>query len=573
MKQLDRATPHARLSHQRASITVRRSGASHVPRTDADRALDVQDVGDVKIYQMSAIAERATAEWRAKLHSLRQQLHRPFGASARAEPVRVPVSAQCFTRDCAKLLHSGIVSLVSEDEERRRPSLGRCKAFSVVERNRGAGKPDRRRWILHPEEQNDAAYASGFVSCVDLHHVSAYLGDVYHEVGCVSDISASFYGLELPLASRAFYRFRDEHGTLYEMNRGMMGHTLMADIQHIITNIVAGHPAYVQPRFAAPCVTRVWIDNINFVGSRERVAVARDRLAATCSDAQCHVAMDVGSPAQQYAFIGVDFDHAARTTCLAAKTRRKLPATLPDAMPAEELEQLVSRLIFAAAVRQEPLANHWWALKWSRRFFNKINRGQLHPHALVPICGSARTSLAHWLETAATPHVVNRAFTGRRATLFTDATLNGWGAVLISDDGRIVVVGGRFEGGQRAGDIGRKEAWAVVNALRALRDPMRGVSDLDLFVDNTSVEAALRRGVPRADSLVEPVAAAWRDVIGSRISLFVDYVSTKVNPSDAASRGQRVALEAVQHAMRHTTNNNTTREMAVANKFVSAAGP
>lgn len=524
--------------------------------------MPLQSAKAVLIYRLGEIMKRANRATRARIAVLRRFLERPFGDTSPS--VAVSISHNCTPADCEQRVAEGTIRRVSADEERARPSRGSMHCFSVVELAKG-----RRRAIDHPREQNDAAYAAGYKSECDLKHISAYLGGVYSAAACVSDISASFYGYELPLEARQFYRFRDATGALYEATRMMMGHTVAAELQHLLTCVVAGHRDYVEPNFATQCRTDVWIDNVRFHGTANLVAAARANLVK--SSKECNVSFDVGDVVTEYSFIGVDFDHTNKTARLAAKTRDKLPASIPTRMTAHDLEGLIGRLIFSAAVRQEPLANNWWTLKWARRFFNKLNRGLLDGNDEIEIAGAARVALQHWLENAPRAHVVCREKIGSTAYLFTDATLAGWGAVLIFDNCRIAVAGGHFTGAQRAAtSIGPKEAYAVVNAIDAFANQLRAVQQLNLFVDNTSVVAGIRRGQPRAASLVEPVREAWSAIIKSRISLFVDYVSTHVNPADAVSRGQRVEIAKVQQAMGQATTTPTAtnkREGAVS-RFV-----
>ena len=540
-----------------SSITVRRHDPK-LPQSAAERALPLQEVNRVLIYDIPKIVSRASERARARLEVCTGLLYAPYGvqhASTTTELVEVPMSRSCTTADCEIRVANGIIRRVSAAEALTRPTKGVMRSFTVVELNKGPQGKGRRRAIDHPAEQNDACYAAGYKSEVDLQHCSAYLDGVFQECGCVSDIHASFYGLELPAEARAYYRFRDEAGNLYEATRSMMGHTVTAEIQHLITSIVAGHPGYVKPEFAAPCIVKVWIDNVRYTGTRALVAKAREKLIV--SAAACNVAFDVAEVSTSYEFIGILFNHINHTVCLGSKTRGKLPASIPNTMRAGDLEGLVGRLIFAAAVRQQPLVNNWWALKWTRRFFNKLNRGALSVDDVVRLDGIHRGSLEHWLATACVPHVVNRALHGNTATLFTDATLTGWGAVVIFDNDRMLVSGGRFLGDQSVGDICRKEAWAVDNALESFADALRGISRINLFVDNTSVVAAMRRGMPRADSLVDPIKSAWEKIIGSKTTLFADYVSTHINPADAISRGENtVNVDATKHAMRTLAENN-----------------
>ena len=556
-----------------STITVRRHVA-HVPTSAEERALPLQQVSGVLRYDMPKIRARANHKTASRLKQLLNILFRPPGMPADPQDasipgVEVPRSKRCTPEDCAIRCAAGVIATVSPSDEEDRPSRAFVNAFSVVELRTPAqdgASRDRRRAIDHPKAQNEAAYAAGYKSQVDLRHCSSYLGAVYHPCGVVADIHASFYGLELPHNARAYYRFRDSEGNLYEITRGMMGHTVMAEVQHLITCIVAGHPDYVQENFASACPhVDVWIDNVRYTGTRAMVSRAREQLIETSRI--CNVAMQCDEVATKYDFIGIAFDHETHSVRIADKTLRKLPSSIPTSMTAHELEGIIGRLIFAAAVRQDPLVNSWWTLKWARRVFNQLNRGVLLTSDVVTLTESQQRALQYWLTAARLPHVVKRQLQGREATLFTDATLTGWGAVLIFDNDRLLVAGNHFTGDKAEGDIGRKEAWAVVNALEAFAEQLACVTRLNVFVDNTGVEAALRRGMPRAESLVDPIRATGQHICPSNVSLFVGRVSSEANPADEISRGQRVNIQKIAIGKEYTIAETNLRKGATDSKF------
>ena len=117
--------------------------------------------------------------------------------------------------------------------------------------------------------------------------------------------------------------------------------------------------------------------------------------------------------------------------------------------------------------------------------------------------------LRDWIAHAGEWHeVVRSSKNGKSSTLYTDATLESWGAVYITDDGRVYATGAKFDDEQRVGDIGRKEGFAVVNALRCFSSPLNDISRLNLFVDNTSVGSAVARYRSPGTSATVAVAPA-----------------------------------------------------------------
>ena len=516
-----------------------------MPTTTEEWQLPVQQY-DFTQYDVGKIMAAAKPEIAARLGQLIELEQYPFGKEHEVV-VDVPVSPMCTPEHCTLRERAGIIRRVTPDMEREKPSVGWLRSFPVVESTSNLSKypsGKRLRIIDAPFDQNEAIYARGYVPHLpELGHVSEKLGAVFHACGVTGDISSSFYGLQISRPETV--RFRDSTGVLYEMLVSMMGSVVSVEKQQIITSVMAGHVDYAREPAPLPRPD-VWVDNIRYTGTRN--LVNRCSEYAQRSAEHMNIALNMEQPSTKYTFIGVDFNHERRTVRISEKTSTKFPKDLAREITAGEYESLIGRLIHCSAVRQEPLVNRWWVLKWSRRVLNKLNRGMLSTQEKISISDGVHHQLRDWIAHAGEWHeVVRSSKNGKSSTLYTDATLESWGAVYITDDGRVYATGAKFDDEQRVGDIGRKEGFAVVNALRCFSSPLNDISRLNLFVDNTSVGAGLRRGQVRAESLRQPVADAWREIIGKRIELFVDYVSTHVNPADAYSRGETLTVEAINN--------------------------
>ena len=539
----------------RATITMRR----HVTKlpNDNQRNFPLQELKAIQCYDVPAILRRANHAKRQRLQQLLRRLNNPAEASSAssssssstATATHVPVSPSCPPEHCEYYERHGIYRRVTPSDEAARPSRGTLHVFTVVE----VAKV-RLRTIHHPRRQNDYVYANdGYTAQMpELQHPSKFLPAVATAGAACHDISASFYGVTLDETARASYRFRDSSGHLWEMCRMMMGHVLSAEIQHIITCIAAGHRDYVDPDIATQCPhIAVWIDGIRYAGSSNLVAAANRNLERTCDELK--IAMRHGQFSLQYDFVGMHFDHTDRTVRIASKTADKLPQRIAATMRADELESLVGRLIFASAVRQDPLINRYWCLKSTRRIFNQLNRGIIKSDTIIELTNIMRRGLEHWLQSAPLPHTYEFR-NGKTATLFTDATLAGWGAILVINTGEFFVAGSHFSADALSGthSINHFEARAVDFALAAFAAQLDNIDNINLFVDNTSVQHDLQRGHVSADDMVAPIAAALQKITRRNKSLFVAYISTKLNPADAISRGKRVDVPALQQAMRAT---------------------
>lgn len=502
-------------------------------------------------YNMEEVMSRCNSSTRARLQEALLEVQRPYGEDYSGPAVDVPVSKGVKKDHIALRLKNGTIRRVSDEDVRRYPSLGTVVEFCVVEKKKqGDLLFDRLRQIDHPVDQNAASRARCFVTTAPLKHISAYLPRIKSSKALIADIAASFYGCALTdPVTRSYYRFRDEDGDLYELATLMMGHVAAVEIQQIITSVLAGHPAYVLPEFAAPAIPEIWVDNIRMVGD--------DALLKKCeaflrnSAKACNVSLDIEGISHQYDFLGATWNHQAGTVEVAQKTREKLPDSIPLAMKAGELEALVGRLVFVAQITQEPLVRHYWVMKWCRRFFNALNAGRLNEGDEVSIPKSARFSLMRWLAASKVPHKVRFSNSDSRkcGTLFTDASLKGWGGILVLEDGSMHLVGGTFTAADHNGNINKAEAIALERSISDLKGILRTLSRLDVFVDNTSVEATVRQGMCKSPELAEHILKIWNAVLDCNVALRVARVDTDLNPADSISRGLTFDVKKLNAAM------------------------
>jgi len=141
--------------------------------------------------------------------------------------------------------------------------------------------------------------------------------------------------------------------------------------------------------------------------------------------------------------------------------------------------------------------------------------------------------VGEWSPTFEKPHP-------EAATLFTDASLDGWGAVLCLSSGEVHATGERWTNEETTLDISVLECFGVRNGIEAFYDNLVSVGRLEIRVDNSSTEAGLRRGVARAENLNAALGLVLdtlaKELPSCRVS--VGYVPTKDNPADGPSRGR-----------------------------------
>jgi len=249
---------------------------------------------------------------------------------------------------------------------------------------------------------------------------------------------------------------------------------------------------------------------------------------------------ELTEPEQRYDFIGVDWDHQRHTVVTAKKTMQKIAVTVQTT--AQQLEQLVGRLIFAAGVSRAPLAQFYFALKWAKRITNKLNRGIMTLDAQITLPPAVALQLKQWAAVVRKPLAITQRASHKPVfTLFSDASNAGWGAVLVNDKtAEYASAGALWTKEDAATDISARELKAVSLAVDVFRTQLSSALKLQLKIDNTSVLSAVRRGVPRADGLAKLTAIVAKKLAAFNVPITAGYIASADNAADEPSRGAPV---------------------------------
>ena len=136
-------------------------------------------------------------------------------------------------------------------------------------------------------------------------------------------------------------------------------------------------------------------------------------------------------------------------------------------------------------------------------------------------------------------------------TMYSDASMAGWGAVIISSEGSVHSTGAKWLPEHAGLSINVLEAEAVRNGLHDLQSHLQGCT-VDLRIDNTSCISAIRRqyaasaGLNATSDAVQELARQLSIQIGT-----VKYVASSDNPSDANSRGYSLSNTSYRHMHQH----------------------
>lgn len=509
---------------------LRRTHTSRVAKGDDIKTIPLQQVGvpvldleEVVSMMNKCTRERFTEVWNnlAKVPTdVNDELHGDW------EEPRLGIP----DKDARILMDAGIIQLASEE-----PTKGWVTPFSVVE-----DKPtgSRRRFIAWPRAKN---LHDQYEAQVPLKHISAYLDAVHQESAALCDLKASFFQIALPFEARKNFRCRTESGTLVELTRLPMGYKCSPEILNTVSRVLAGEAQVVKEQFAAPRDIRidVWIDNIRLCGDRKSVADWEKRVYYNMEVCKVTLGEKV-RVSEKYDFLGVSFDRKAKTVALTERNVEKLKqGTRLENINIRELEALTARMLHASAVRGMALFKWYFFLKMVRRRLSRINRGQaeIDEQAFLPpmaiALGNRWRSILEENVPVQPPKILPRS-----ATLVTDASLKGWGAMLFKHSGETLIAGGPWK--ETPNMIAQAEARAVQLGLRAFYDELSG--HLDVWIDNTTIMNVANKGHTKSEALALEGEAIDNLARKKNITVAYHYVKSADNPADGLSRGQHISM-------------------------------
>ena len=312
----------------------------------------------------------------------------------------------------------------------------------------------------------------------------------------------------------------------------------------------AGHPDYVQPRYAIDPEVEcdIWVDNVRYSGPREKVRTAAAGLDDIAK--RCNITWkpeDTFDNAQQYDFVGISFNHSTRTVQPSEKIITKLNAVDFEApVTAGDIEALVGRLIHASAISKVFIGSFYTPLKWARRITNSLNRGVRSTSTVVDVPDRVRSELQRWITLVQQPITIRHEPRDIAYTVFVDASLDGWGGVVVErSTNKITVFGARWGPPLRGEHINVLEAAALTNVVARLPPEAAG-GRIQILVDNTTVRAVANKGVCMKNLVLnDAVVSALLHLRGMGCVCSIQWIKSAANPADAPSRVAMSSLAGV----------------------------
>lgn len=354
------------------------------------------------------------------------------------------------------------------------------------------------------------------------------------DASCV-DAMAFYDSIELEPAARSAYVF-SWRGTQYAITTIPTGQRESCGLAQLLMQWCCGG-----------LDADVWIDNIRLVRKHGTTLDQHKAHITTIYERAARLGIVFNEPLasairpkQQYEFLGVVYDHQAKTIALGAKTAMKLQQIEQSAFPQTygEAIAVLGVALYAESVLRPKLdkSRLYYVLKNFRR------RARQLPEADddAGLWRSNVDSFIEWLAelTLNKPRYVDDTQAPPHVDIFTDATPAGWGAIIMTASS-IRVLAGAWPQRLANAHINELEAAAVVMALANARLPRE--TRIRLAIDNTSALGAVNKGSSPSYRLNEAVAHIRSIVAAKRWTIMrAEYIKSADNPADWLSR---IALE------------------------------
>ena len=502
--------------------------------------LHIKMAGKIDLSKVTAAAQqtRYAESWARVTGAFAEEMYRGLRKN---KPAKCVLSVD----DVQTVLRTGLFERIARKDVRQW-----AKMWALPE-----AKKQRRRLILWPSTVNarwrpvSKQYGSEIVDCLEHMDIERYFVPL--------DMSAAFFQIEMPPAIRRYYAVHTAVGPIC-ITRLPMGVSFAPELLQLLLKIAVSTDKPVSEHSLD--LTAVHIDNVLLSSTHQpSVDAAVVRLKTTLQ--QWGGTIDVDRDAiisdSRGLFCGAEFDTKRHVFRVKQSSVAKLLHPAQVTTIASHREN-VSRLLYASRILRLPMADYYYILKWTRRLYSSIANGKVQVDEKLPrLWDTARSEYQAWHKRVAEnewtshPKATEQA-RAKTVFLMTDASLEGWGAVLVKPGQEPQVFKGVWEKRHAPKEMTTLEMRALRMALRVAQPHIAQARNLALVADNTAVKAVLRKGAAHSCSLNRELAT----VIGlmpRKALIYAYYVPTDVMPADEPSRGRpldraklKTALDSLQ---------------------------
>ena len=447
------------------------------------------------------------------------------------------VIADLSEQDLSQLIRFGYIEPMPSGS---RP-LGSVRVFSVMEKMKENGEYSRRRFLAVPDLLNDLVAYPGEI---ELPNVERIVSGLKHEAARTGDFVAFFTHFPLPEDVRDYYSFP----AFFQSRLPIFRCRTICTGQRQCPCVAQCLSASLAARAVAntDCDADAYIDNIRISGTA--LQVSRCWLALSDSIAQLNLKFENLTEEPEYDFLGVRChqltSHRATERAL-TKLRARADRIFGrvERSSLRDLLSLLGSLMWISRVAEVKIGRYYACLKNARR---KCQAGGELDEPTGVFWASAIPAWKSWCHEALLN--VPKSFVRNIAVstcIFSDASLDGWGAVVIRDNpaGIALHFGPWGVDRDELPHINELEARAFLYAIQNAPDA-RPHEQLIAFIDNTSVVRCLAECSSANFAMNECVVEARRIIEAKGYTtLATHWVGTLANLADHFTRIQGLRTE------------------------------
>jgi hypothetical protein len=481
-------------------------------------------------YLKGALDDDAFIEYRRVVDLLESE------ATGVCDPAHWGAQSQCTDEDIRTLLDKGLIEAATEPKE---SDTSIIRVFTVVERQK-----HRRRWITHTPYLNEDVETS--MPQLTLPDPSKMMQRLSWKYAFTCDFAAYYH--QFALTTRKFV-FR--HGSMkFRLRTIPTGASLSPYLAHMYTLAICSRfRQRVASALRINVETDAYIDNVRVLfddlSVRDQLI---DCLFEECEDAKVIIneSKEVirATDPERYDFLGVAYDHHEKFSMLSESFVQKVITAWDDGGilndPNAQLRDVVSlfgKLQYGAIINGSPRHPFYLVYKFLRRRVGCPLDGP------ADVWKSTKKVWRAWVEDEVFSRKKRllRTWATPQATLFTDASLGGFGAVLFGSSGTYIFAG-KWEPSETSLHIHILEAKALRLAMQHFELSIMDCGHIQVFIDNTSLLFALRRTHSNSFILNNEIRKIFGCIAFQCVGS-VQYVPSAFNAADGPSRGTHESIE------------------------------
>jgi len=394
--------------------------------------LHVKNVKPMDLGTLPALcASRGMLE---KLNKMLDLLSQPY-RDIEAPSLEFPPQARLTAADLKKMFDAKLVEMISLAEVR-----GCCRVFTVAEWAKHRRRVIKETVDINEKYGRDTLIGTTFLTRREL------MQSVHHGVWSITVDFAAFYD-QIPLGDLVQpYCCFSHNGQVYKLTRLPMGQRQAVDIAATITEVLLDFNKHGVKADSHIDNVRFTHDDKDLLWAVFQQFVQRCRLAGVTINEDTN---DKKLIRHQTEYLGIDFDYAQKRVRVGSKTIEKLRLTTERLQSGEYTVQNylshMGLLLYASPILRVHVSRYYYAVKEYSEVSGDLQRCPAILYSRFTVCPSRMKVLMEWTEEV----LLNRwrqvtdwqEGSGYEYVLVTDASKEGWGAVLMEEKtGRVQVL-------------------------------------------------------------------------------------------------------------------------------------